>query len=87
MVFRKFYKYVCEWKVMTSAQKLSAGTNHFDRVTEYEQKACYGSGSHSLAVQNQTSGRGRICMTNRCRQLLAPGGKWDKEDFELRTDA
>jgi hypothetical protein len=70
---------------MTSPQKLSAGTNHFGRVTEYEQKVCYGLGSHNLAVQNQTSGL--ICMTNLCLLLAGPGGKWDKEDFELRTYA
>ena len=62
MIFRKFYEYVGKRKVMTSAQKLRPGTNHFNRVTEYEQKVCYGSGSHNLAVQNQTSGP--ICMTN-----------------------
>jgi hypothetical protein len=85
MMLRKFYKYVGKWKEMTSAQKLSAGTNHFGRVTEYEQKVCYGSGSHNLAVQNQTSGL--ICMTNQCLLLSGPGGKWDKEDFELPTYA
>ena len=85
MIFRKFYKQVCKWKVMTSAQKFSAGTNHFDRVTEYEQKAYYGSSSHSLAVQNQTSGL--TYMTNQCWLLSGPAGKWDKEGFELRTYA
>ena len=70
---------------MTSAQKLSAGAHHFDRVTEYEQKVCYGSDSHNLAVRNQTSGL--ICMTNQCLLPSGRGGKWDKEDVEPRTYA
>jgi hypothetical protein len=85
MIFRKFYEYVRKRKVMTGAQKISAGSNHFNRVTEYEQKVCYGPGSHNLAVQNQTSGP--TCMTNRCWPRSGLDGKWDKEDSELRMYA
>jgi hypothetical protein len=70
---------------MTSAQELCAGSNHFKRVTEYEQKVCYGPGSHNLAVQNQTSGP--TCMTNQCWLRSGLVGKWDKEDFEPRIYA
>ena len=71
------YSHHSELYLSSSAQELSAATNHFERVTEYEQKVCYGSGSHNLAVQNQTSGP--ICTTNQCWLLSGTGGKWDEK--------